>query len=255
MYKDLQTIGLGKNEAQVYEALVKFGPCRAGVIINKLDIHRNLVYQSLETLIAKGFAVKVIKKNVWTFQITDPKSLLTSLKSKEMIAHEVIKQIQTFHHQASQQIVVYEGIDSYRNYWMSSLEKIPEGSTIHCLGTVNNESFFKLLGPFAKKYMELKIKKNIIWQTIHFKITKSEIEMLKNFPELTRYRLWPKDIECAGNFNVTNNTIIIQSFVEPLRIIEIKDSIMVSVFQNYFDMMWEKSTPITPENIEKFKGK
>ena len=159
MNKDLQTIGLGKNEALVYESLVKHGPCRAGLLINKLDIHRNLVYQSLENLIAKGFAVKVIKKGVWTFQITDPKSLLTALKSKEKIAQEVIKQIQTFHHQAEQQIVVYEGIDSYRNYWMSSLEKIPEKSTIHCLGSINNEDFFKLLGPFSEEYVALKNKK------------------------------------------------------------------------------------------------
>jgi len=244
MQKNLQTIGLGKNEAQVYEALVKHGPCRAGLLINKLDIHRNLVYQSLETLIEKGFVVKVIKKKVWTFQITDPKSLLTAFKSKEIIAHEVIKQIQTFHHQAEQQIVVYEGIDSYRSYWMDSLEKLPHGATIHCLGSINNDDFFKLLGPFAKKYTELKNRKEIIWKTIHFKITQSEIEMMKKQPALTKYRLWPNDTPCVGNFNVTADTIIVQSFVEPLRIIEIKDPIMVKVFQNYFDMMWEKSEPI-----------
>ena len=244
MQKDLQTIGLGKNEAQVYEALVKHGPCRAGLLINKLDIHRNLVYQSLESLIEKGFVVKVIRKKVWTFQITDPKSLLTAFKSKEIIAHEVIKQIQTFHHQAEQQIVVYEGIDSYRSYWMDSLEKIPHGATIHCLGSINNDDFFELLGPFAKKYTELKNKKEIIWKTIHFKITQSEIEMMKKQPALTKYRLWPRDTPCVRNFNVTADTIIVQSFVEPLRIIEIKDPILVKVFQNYFDMMWEKSEPI-----------
>jgi sugar-specific transcriptional regulator TrmB len=253
MQKDLQTIGLGKNEAQVYEALVKFGPCRAGLLINKLDIHRNLVYQSLEALIEKGFVVKVIKKKVWHFQITDPKSLLTALKSKETIAHEVIKLIQTFHHQARAQIVVYEGIDSYRNYWMNSLQKLPQGATIHCFGTINNEEFFELLGPLAKKYEKLKTEKEIVWKTIHFKITPSEIAMLQKYPSLTKYRLWPRDIRCVGNFNVTDDTIIVQSFVEPLRIIEIKDSIMVQVFQNYFDMMWEKSTPLTPENIGKFK--
>ena len=77
--------------------------------------------------------------------------------------------------------------------------------------------------------------------------------MLKNFPDLTEYRLWPRDIECVGNFNITNDTIIVQSFVDPVRIVEMKDPILVKTFQNYFDMMWEKSTPLTPDNIKKYK--
>ena len=79
--------------------------------------------------------------------------------------------------------------------------------------------------------------------------------MLRRHPRLTQYRLWPRDVKCVGNFNVTQDTIIIQSFIEPLRIIEIKDPIMVQVFQNYFDMMWEKSIELTPRNIREFSKK
>ncbi|MFA5986562.1 MAG: helix-turn-helix domain-containing protein [Parcubacteria group bacterium] len=252
MLKELQLIGMHKNDAKVYEALVKHGPCRAGVLIAKLDMHRNLVYQSLEKLILSGYATKVVKGGVWTFQITDPNSLLTSVRQKQNITEQIIKDVQTYHSKATQQIVVYEGIESYRNYWMKSLEEMPDGSTMHCLGTISNEDFFEILGPLTEKYMALKIKKRVIWKTIHFTITKSEIEMIKNYPELTQYRLWPREGECLGNFNVNRDTIIVQSFVEPLRIIEIKDDILVKVFQNYFDMMWEKSTPITLENIDEY---
>ena len=47
-----------------------------------------------------------------------------------------------------------------------------------------------------------------------------------------------------GNFNVIHDTVILQSFVEPLRIIEIKDEVMVSVFKNYFDIMWKQGKEI-----------
>lgn len=244
MIKELETIGLNKNEAKVYEALVKFGPCRAGLIIARLDIHRNLVYQALESLIVKGYATKVTKRGVWHFQITDPESLLTGLKRKEKILSQVIKEIQTYQHKTDQQIVVYEGIDSYRNYWLSSLERVPDGTIDYTVGAPTNKDWIKLLGDSYRDYLELRIKKKIKWKTIHFKITEGERKMLQEYPELTEYRLWPRDVECLGNFNVIHDTVILHAITEPPRIIEIRDKDIVRVFRNYFDMMWEKSKPV-----------
>ena len=94
MIKELQLIGLGKNEATIYEALVKYGPCKAGVLIAKLDIHRNLVYQSLEKLIREGYVTKVSTNGVWIFHITDPHSLLGNMRQKESMVTQIIKEIQ-----------------------------------------------------------------------------------------------------------------------------------------------------------------
>jgi len=244
MQKELSLIGLGKNEASVYEALTQHGPCRAGVLIVKLNIHRNLIYQSLEKLVLKGLATKFISSGVWNFQITDPASLLSSFKQKETILKEIVKQIQTHQHKAFQQIVVYEGIESYRNYWTSSLERIPEGTIDYCVGAPANKIWINMLGKSYSNYLDLRLKKKIKWKTIHFKITESEIKMLQNYPELTEYRLWPRDTECKGNFNIIHDTLILHSITDPPRIIEIRDNSLVTIFQNYFDMMWEKSEPI-----------
>jgi sugar-specific transcriptional regulator TrmB len=244
MQKELQLIGMHKNEAKAYEALVKFGPCRAGLLINKLDIHRNLVYQSLENLVLKGYATKVIKKGVWTFQITDPNSLLSHMKQRAAVLHELVREIKTHQHKAIQQIVVYEGIDSYRNYWVESLERLPSGTTDYCAGAPSNKDWIKMMGASYKKYLELRLKKKIQWKTLHFRITPSEREMLKKYPDLTEYRLWPRDIECIGNFNVIHDTVILHAITDPPRIIEIRDPSLVLVFKNYFDMMWGKAEPV-----------
>ncbi len=93
MIKELEHIGMGKNEAAVYEALVEHGPCKAGLLVVKLDIHRNLIYQSLDKLVLKGFATKVMVKGVATFQITDPHSLLSSFRQQESILSVLVEQI------------------------------------------------------------------------------------------------------------------------------------------------------------------
>ena len=201
MIRELELIGMHKNEAKVYEALVKFGPCRAGVLIAKLDIHRNLVYQSLEKLILGGYATKVVRKSVWTFQITDPNSLLTNVRQKEIVTEQIIKEIQTYHSKVDQQIVVYEGAESYRNYWIESLKRIPEGTIDYTAGTPDTADWVRLMGNSYQEYTDLRIKKKIKWHTIAFKITKGERDMLKNHPELTEYRLWSRE-SCKGNFNL-----------------------------------------------------
>ncbi len=244
MIKDLQAIGFSKNEAIVYDALVQHGPCKAGALINRLDIHRNLIYQSLEKLVLKGFATKVTEGKVWRFQITDPHSLLSKVKQQESIFTELIKTIQLQNNKSEQQIVVYEGLESYRNYWLESLKRIPEGSIDYTVGTPDTADWVELMGKKYQEYNNLRIKKKIIWKTICFKFTEGEKEMLRKHPDLTEYRLWPRDIECKGNFNVVHDTVILHTITEPQRIIEIRDKDLVTVFQNYFDMMWEKSEPI-----------
>lgn len=248
MQKELQTIGFSKNEAIVYEALVQHGPCKAGLLINKLDIHRNIIYQCLEKLVLKGFATKVIEGKIWRFQITDPNSLLTKVRQQENIFSEIIKTIQLQNNKSEQQIVVYEGLESYRNYWIESLQRIPEGSIDYTVGTPETAGWVELMGNKYKEYNDLRIKKKIIWKTICFKVTEGEIEMLKNHPKLTEYRLWPRDIAVRGNFNVIHDTIILHTVTNPPRIIEIRDKDLVFVFQNLFDMMWEKSEPVTIES-------
>lgn len=244
MIQDLEFIGLHKNEAKVYEALVKFGPCKAGLLINKLDLHRNLVYQSLESLVLRGYATKFIKQNVRHFQITDPHSLLAQVKQKEAVVSELVKEIATYQHKSNQQIVVYEGLESYRNYWIQSLERVPDGTVDYCVGTPKTKDWIHLLGSAYKRYLELRLQKGIYWKTIHFKIEEGERRMLREHPELTEYRLWERDIDCIGNFNVVHDTVILHTISDPPRIIEIRDASMVLIFKNYFDMMWEKSESV-----------
>jgi ATP-binding cassette subfamily F protein 3 len=94
LHKELQVVGLGKNEALVYEALISHAPCKAGLLITKLDIHRNLIYQSLEKLIHKGFVTKVKVRGVWTFHITDPQALLSAFRRQESVLSTIIEQFE-----------------------------------------------------------------------------------------------------------------------------------------------------------------
>jgi len=248
MREELQVLGLTRNESEVYEALVKSGLTKAGHLIARLDVHRNIVYEALESLIRKGFVTKISKRDVWWFQITEPDSILTMLKRREQIAEGVIKEIKQARQQIEQQITVYEGIDSYRAYWISSLERFPEGTVDYCLGVPRNAKWESLMGASAlKQYREVRRRKKIIWKTILFKVEDVHKEHLEGFPDTTEYRYWPKDFDPIGNFNVIHDTVILQAMTDNPRIIEIRDKDMVTVFKNYFDAVWSEAKPVVLE--------
>ena len=248
MREELQVLGLTRNESEVYEALVKSGLTKAGHLIARLDVHRNIVYEALESLIRKGFVTKISKRGVWWFQITEPDSILTMLKRREQIAEGVIKEIKQARQQIEQQITVYKGIDSYRAYWISSLLRFPEGTVDYCLGVPRNAKWESLMGASAlKQYREVRRRKKIIWKTILFKVEDVHKEHLEGFPDTTEYRYWPKDFDPIGNFNVIHDTVILQAMTDNPRIIEIRDKDMVTVFKNYFDAIWSEAKPVVLE--------
>lgn len=121
MLKELHLLGLSHNEARIYWAVVRLGPLKAGRIITETAIHRNLVYQTLDGLILKGYIAKVSIRGVWQFQITEPGVLLTGLRQREEIAKTVIAEI-TRHTQVPTRFInIHEGVESYRRYWLKTL--------------------------------------------------------------------------------------------------------------------------------------
>jgi len=245
LHNELHIIGLGKNESAVYEALVESGPCRAGVLIAKLNIHRNLIYQSLEKLVLRGFATKVKIRGVWTFQITDPHSLLSAFRQKENVLSSIIEQINTYRSKSEQQIVVYEGIESYRNYWITSLERFPVGTIDYVLGgSVDLSGWVEFMGPAYAKYDEIRKEKKITWKTIHFnELADTDKAVLEVHPDLTEYRTIPRNIRQSGNVNIIHDTITLHTWENPPRIIEIRDLLLVAIFKSYFDILWEIAIP------------
>lgn len=94
MIDTLIELGFSKNDALVYSTLVEVGPCFVAPIVEKTKKHRQIVYNSLETLISHEL-VSVSEKNGKHFYgINDPKKLLESLRKKEAAARFLVKNIE-----------------------------------------------------------------------------------------------------------------------------------------------------------------
>ena len=68
----LENLGLSKNESSVYVALLKIGLTSAKAILEETGLHRQLVYDALDSLIEKGLVSYIVQSNRKYFKAADP---------------------------------------------------------------------------------------------------------------------------------------------------------------------------------------
>lgn len=72
MEEVLKSLGLSKNESEIYSFLIRSGENSAGQIIEKTKIHRRNVYDTLSRLVDKGFVSQVTKSGKKFYESTSP---------------------------------------------------------------------------------------------------------------------------------------------------------------------------------------
>lgn len=239
----LEGLHLGRSEAVVYATLLEIGQTSAGEVIKKTGLHRAIAYDALEKLIARKLVSKLKKSNITYFQPLDPERLLAGVKAEYELAQELVPQLRHLVDLTQPEIIVHEGVDSYRRFWLDSVQKLPVGSTDHVAGSVINK-WLEWMGNDYKKYHRIRLQRKIKWQAVVFSTEGLELDLLRDHPELHDYRFLDKPVEKYGNFNVWGeDTLILHAATEPL-VIEIKNITLAKVFRNIFDILWDLGKPL-----------
>ena len=82
MEKQLEELGLSRNEARIYLFLLRKGETSTGPIIKETGIANSRVYESLNSLIEKGLVSFNIQRKCKYFKANEPKALLEREKGK-----------------------------------------------------------------------------------------------------------------------------------------------------------------------------
>lgn len=233
----LQELNFSPNEAKAYSSLLEIGQTSAGEIIKKTQLHRSVVYETLEKLINRKLVFRLEKNKISYFQVADPVRILTNIENQKSIAKELIPLLKKSFDDTLPEITIYEGVESYKKFWLDSVGRLPVGGTDYVAGSMGN-AWYDVMGKDHEKYLKTRLKRKIKLKMLIFQKDDVEIDMLKKYPKLHEYRLVDKSFEREGNFNVfEGESVILQSITEPM-VIEIKNKTLVRVFRNLFDILW-----------------
>ena len=251
MYEEtLKHAGLSKDQASIYEILVKNGALTAGELSTKSPLKRGLVYMILGQLETMGLVSKSSTKKITSFEPAHPIRLKELAEQKEIEARNaqiavsgILNQLSSDFNLSSGKpgVLFYEGIEGAKKVLADSLE-----SRTEIYSYVDIEAVSKFIGDINKKYVSkreaLKIKKKGIVLDSPF-----AREYLKNYhPNVTETKL----IKYAANpfqaiMQIYDGKVSYITLGEKIIGVVIDNDQIYKMHKYIFEYTWENAVPIT----------
>lgn len=237
----LQKVGLTENQASVYLALTRAGEAKAGELIKKTGMHRNIVYTVLEELAEKKLIAYSHVRGVLLYKALSPARLLLDAQERERTAKNVIEELHALSRKKSdQEIIVYEGIDEFRRHAMRSYSLAKSTDLMRYLGT--SPHWHTIIGaPLEEELVEIQKEKKLHMRGIAKNWFPDIKKYLGETKGLTAVRINPLISSDTNNVEILADRICLQSFTPPYFVVEIINSEVAKNYQNYFDFLWTKS--------------
>lgn len=245
----LTELGFTKYQTKIIKELTKLNKATAMQITKKTKIPSNKVYQTINEL---------IKTNLIIETPTSPKQY--SLSNLDTYLKNQIKQKQEnvykLENQYDKFLSEYKTPTQSEEFWVlndlnSLLSKIEE-----TYPKINTESI-AIIEMWAARYSTLKIAKQTIKEgkRIRFlgKITTQSIPHVKKWLEIGAEIKHSQNINNAGFSVFDNNALKISLNSDSLKSIWSENQDLANILKDYFEILWQKATPVTLENLNQFK--
>ncbi|MFH0769857.1 MAG: helix-turn-helix domain-containing protein [Candidatus Peregrinibacteria bacterium] len=175
---DLLDLGLTKDEASVYLAILELGGSYVSAIARKAGVHRVVCYKILSELIEKGLVSSFIKNKVKHFAVESPKILVLKQREKFERAEKLLPELLSITNALAYKpkIQYYEGLEGMKNIFEETLT-----SSSELLGYTNLEDIPKVIPEdFLRRYAERKIARGIKTRMLS-PHTKTALRYLKTY--------------------------------------------------------------------------
>lgn len=245
LLEPLINIGLNEKEAKVYLALLAAEKATAYYIATQSGLKKPTTYVILESLVKKGFVLKIPQEKKWLFMARSPKECFAVAQERFNAAKDYLPELLAIQKEGEEKVNVsyFEGLDGIKSMYANltrNMKKKPEENR-HFVGFFANqkntpEALQKYWLELNVEFSKLNIKRKVI-TTAHPSIaeylTKEAIKkfgvILKALPE-NNYSS-NVSIEVYDNF-----TQIISH--KNLSGILIENSDIANVIKQIFELVW-----------------
>jgi predicted transcriptional regulator len=245
MINELEQLGLAANDAKVYQAIIELGTVGGGEISRKTGFHRNIVYESLDRLVARHLITKVYLNKITLFQLSDPKKLLYEINQKAELAERVAAEIEARSNVKSG-IVVYDGEEGFRTFYKNNVARTKPGNTFYVLGSLG-DSWMTLMEPIFPWFVKQMRKKRIGIRSVAYEVNEKDNILIKSGIKI-ELRLMPKGyIQTPANTNFCGDYVWLQTGIPPYSVIDIYNPALAQSYKENFDLLWESAAKDYPK--------
>ncbi len=129
----LQQLGLSKNEAIIYEALLQQGQSSVAQICRVTQIHRRNAYDSLKRLSERGVVFEVLAGREHHYQAVHPQKFQEFLQEKQTRLQRALPHMISLYDTTPHpnEVYIYKGTEGWKNY-LSDILRV--GQPFYSLG-------------------------------------------------------------------------------------------------------------------------
>lgn len=241
--KALEQIGLSKNAAAVYPALLAVESAQSGVLVRATKLHRMLVYNALDELIDEGLVTVTKKKNIKIFQAADPAVLESRIERLSDVVADVMPKLHELQQKMKSTIDVRtlvgkEGFASNLRDIVLSASK-QKDKTVRIIGGAKDTDFYRAIGEGYEDYVDMldrgKVKKLLLAPESYSAVFK------KKFVEeaRTELRVLPKGLTSPTYTRITDELVAIEIYEPEIVVIQIRNAAIAKAYKESFALLWE----------------
>ena len=233
----LKSLGLSKNEIEIYLDLLKSGKSTATDIAKSTKIHRTNVYGSIEKLIEKGFITKTYENNKKTFYPINPKYIIEYYRQKEQELEKIIPFVEKIYNNPIEErkITILNGIKPIKNTFNQITE---ETKNIYILGAP--KEITSILDCFNISLSKKRKKEAIKIKLIYNRDAEKKLKQLINL-EQVEARFLPSDFSSNVTTIICNDKVMIIFWEVPITAIFSKDKSIAESYKKYFSIIWREA--------------
>ncbi len=234
MIAELTSIGLSKQEAEIYIYLNKEKNQTASEIAEQTRTNRSVVYGLLDSLINKGLVNYVLINGVKRFSSTKPEALVEFIKEKEIALKRILPQLKSLKSDEYDivNVEVFRGV----NGGLAVMKDIIKNCNEY-VAFGEDTSFQRIMGTLAKQYVrqlnERKVKERLL-------VPEGRKVLISKNTEL---RYLPKNMQIPSITTVYGNKVALAIFQKPYYAIVIESKELAHTYRSLFELLWKTAKP------------
>ncbi len=231
----LMEVGLSKNEAKAYLALIELGSTTVTRISDRSKVHRTNLYEALERLKKKGIVSSFLKDGTVHFEAAEPSVFFNLIKEQESKINSLLPQLELAKKLAGpmENVEIREGLSAVKTTYA---EVLKHKQPIYTFGSPKAaaELARAFLNDFHKKRISLKIPMYHIYNADAVQ----RISEIQNWP-YTHVRTLPPEYNAPIATGICGNEVSLKFWdSKDAFAIVIRSERVAKAYKQYFDLLW-----------------
>ncbi len=241
----LQSFGLAKNEARIYETLLREGELSVGAIANESGVHRRNTYDTLNRLLEKGLVFEILESKENRYQAVPPSRFAEMIEEHQSDLEKNLPELERLYQEVPQKEATYilRGIEGWKAYMRDIIRVGQDDYIMAGKGVWAHPKLKK----FATQMTTAAAKKGIHFHVLFDADAREDAQEVIEFLK-PKYKFLPKGFESHSAFEVFGDHIV---FLTDNKNAEINEDYTITViinqkladsFRTWFKLIWGVST-------------